>query len=95
MAKNNSGLVRFVAEVSIEDAMSAMTDSAMSKALKAYNETEAVEKLVPTTLRLSNDVEAYYKTLASEMGISAQALMTIILTGNVKVQADADSKNSE
>ena len=66
------------------------TEHAAKKLLESDSQTTAK---TTTTIRLSHSTKAYYEALAEYMGISLQAMITVVLTGLAKDQVEATIKN--
>lgn len=76
--------VRKPKSISITDALTSITDKAISRAIEAYDSCDNSIKLSPTTIRLPNNVSEFYSVLADELGISFQSAMVVSLTGLIE-----------
>jgi hypothetical protein len=73
--------------LSVEHVLSKISLDATASALKAYQDvTDEQQDNISTTIRLKYPVKKFYETLADEMGISLQAMITVALTTLIKNQ---------
>lgn len=69
-----------VREVSLDSVLNALTKAAMKKAVSSAAKVDgfdAVDK--PTSIRLTRGTLAFYDTLATEMGVSRNSVLQMVL----------------
>lgn len=75
--------------IDIDTILKKLCDDAIEHAaIKCLEVSQDSDIRVATTIRIDPSVKVFYESLASQMGISLQAIITIVLTGLVNAQTN-------
>ena len=86
--------MKTVVNVSVEKALSRLNKTAIKSAIQAHqNALKEPETITATTIRLKSPVVEFYRALADEMGISTQAVISILLSSMIGSHIDAEKES--
>lgn len=91
--RTNDRLVRGIRTIRLDDALNALTATAMQRAAAAASKVEDPDAVDgPTSIRMNRLTLTFYDTLASELGVSRNAILKMLLEHLVQSTASPEEK---